>query len=293
MAATTKVCPKCRQTLTTDSLYCPHDGAELKIKSRDRYCSHCGNHHGEDGHCPAQSTDQPLPTVSLSGQVLDEFENLEIMDHQAQDAFSRELCPKCGAWKNWHHTGNVYTCQSCSETFVLKDKKLHTSKIPIASAAEMESADASPIAKILSAIDETNKKYWLNQFDKLDSVPNYKRWNWPSFFLDVYRYLWKGMWKKGLIVFAIFFAAAFSIGVIEALINPESSGGEKYSPVFIILYAIIVLIVKVYMGTKGSKDYYNHVKSFGEDVEKAKKNQTLSRIILVIVIVVSKVLELI
>ncbi len=100
------------------------------------------------------------------------------------------------------------------------------------------------------------------------------------------------MWKKGLVIFAIFFTAAFSIGVIDALINPYNSGAEEYSPLFIILYVIIVLAVKVYTGTNGSKDYYNHVKSFDGDVKKAKKNQTLSRIILGIVFVVSKLLEL-
>lgn len=131
MAATNKVCPKCRQTFNADSLYCPHDGAELKFGSEDGYCSHCGNHHGENESCPVRDGDLPSPAVSLSGQAIEEYENLEIMGHKAQDAFSRGLCPKCGAWKNWNHQGNVYTCQSCSETFVFKDNKLHTSKAPI------------------------------------------------------------------------------------------------------------------------------------------------------------------
>jgi len=159
MAATTKVCPKCHQTLSTDSRYCPHDGAELKIKSEDRCCSHCGkHHHGENENCPAQRDDPPLPAVPLDGQAIEEFENLELMDDKAQDAFSRDLCPKCGAWRNWIHDGNVHTCQSCSETFVFKDKKLYTSKIPLAPAVEREKGSRVTVEQLKAAIAEQESK---------------------------------------------------------------------------------------------------------------------------------------
>ena len=92
---------------------------------------------------------------------------MELMDEKAHDSFSRGLCPKCGAWKNWRHIGGGYTCKTCGETYIYKGGQLFGTvdksdlRIEIERQDSLHYASVSSAASVLSAIDGANKEHWI------------------------------------------------------------------------------------------------------------------------------------
>jgi hypothetical protein len=285
MQATNKVCPECKQELSAEHQYCPFDGTQLPHKPINNYCSSCEKDYADEFQfCPVHGEELTSFTLPLESLEIENDEGMEAMDDKALDSFSRGLCPKCGALKNWGRLGNEYTCQTCSGTFIHENGQLFGSKAKSALMLERERQDALPYTQVLSAIDEANKQYWLPKFEKFDSSPKYFLWNWPSFFFGVNRYFWKGMWKKGLIIFAIIMLGGFWAGVLDTVIAPSDSSIS--APVTFIFW-IAFFGLEIYLGANGAKDYHKHVQSFEGDLSKAKTSLKTGRILFAISIAIN------
>ncbi len=285
MENSSKICPKCNQESSGELEFCPFDGTRLHQNTFDNFCLACEKQYSDEFQaCPVHG--EKLTPFTLPPAILEvEYDDGdEVMDEKALDSFSRGLCPKCGAWKNWEELGSEYTCQSCMESFTYQDGQLRGSKTKTVLQVERERLETLPYASVLSAIDEGNKKHWLREFEKFDSSPNYRNWNWPSFFFGPNRYLWKGMWKKGVLVYVVLFSVDIILAFLEPPIpaysnNPLSSGGTT-GP----LSLVAGILIQAYLGTSGSKDYYRFVKSFDGDSSKAKSTLTISRVIFFIAV---------
>jgi len=258
MGPSTKICPKCNQESPAEYDYCPHDGEKLAIY-----------------------------TPPLEESPEDSAKDLECLDESAQDAFLRGLCPKCGAYKNWAKIGEEYACQTCYQTLVYRDGKIYESKTKSTYQIEKEKEvekekerrEAAPYAPILSSIDADNKEHWFEEFKKFDADPGYGGWNWPSFFFGPYRYLWKGIWKRGLLFLGLVLGLSFVFGLLSHLIM-----GSAVSNIFGLLFSICYLAIRAYLASVGAKDYYKLVSSFNGNVAKAKSNLNTSRVWFFIVI---------
>jgi len=285
MEITVKICPKCNQESSADNSYCPFDGEKLHYKPIDNFCVTCEKQYATGYQfCPVHGEELITFTPPSEETPKNSEEDADFLDEKAQDSFSRGTCPKCGAWKNWATIGEEYTCRTCMQAFVYKDGKIFGSKEKSTYQIEIEKRETLPQAPILSAIDASNKEYWLIEFEKFEADPKYSHWNWPSFFFDVNRYLWKGMWKKGLIILAIVYGGGFLIGFFNGLFKSHS--GSSLSPLFFFIFLIGVASVKVYLGTDGAKDYYKHIKNFEGDLAKAKTSRNIGRILLAISIII-------
>jgi len=280
-----KICPQCNQEASAEHQVCPFDGVTLLDQSIDHYCSTCGKYYSNEMQsCPVHGvelTPITLPPEGLEGESDGE---VEVLDEKAVDDFLRELCPKCGAWRNWEKLGFEYTCQSCMVSFRYQDGQLTVFKSKTTFQIESERLETLPSAPVLSAIDKDNKRHWLRKFEKFDSSPGYRNWNWPSFFFGPYRYFWKGMWKKGLLIYGVLVCIEIALMFLAPTMpsysaNPLSSGGDQ-GP----LAVVVGLLIKVYLGNVGSRDYHKFVNSFDGEVSKAKSALTIGRVLFILTV---------
>lgn len=228
-----RVCPQCNKEFDAGTTHCPDDGIEL--------------------------------TGSASKQL----------DEQSLDLFKRSVCPTCDAWNNWDIREDLYTCKSCNMGYLYSRDSLFYALDDASVAAirnEKQVRESNPFHIILTKIDIANRDYWLEQFDKFDRGAPGSKWNWPSFFFDINRYFWKGLWKKGLVLYGSLTVVGIVLGVLQA------HGA---------LIWVFILPLKVYLAATGSKDYYRFVKAVGTDVEKADKDRTIGRVLFVGSIIVA------
>lgn len=301
-----KVCPVCGLAMPAGHNYCPDDGAELQYGPAGLLCPECGREYGArlrhcpaDGHQLADISADPAPGQGKAepgpgeGAAARQGAILEELDGEARESFLRGLCPRCGAWKNWRQAGDEYWCQTCSEIFTYRDGQLYAGGSPSAIEARAERLESSPYAAVLGAIDEANREYWTRQFEQFDRNPKHSQWNWPSFFFDVYRYLWKGMWKKGLAIVGILLAAGFAVSILDLLPGRTAGyGGGFENSASPLLVFVASLGIKAYLGSVGSRDYYRFVKGFEGDAAGARRNLVISRLFLGLAVALSVALKI-
>ncbi len=259
MDVSLKECPGCNKEFNQDVVYCPNDGSQLQYKPLKKVCFLCAKQYGEEyKFCP------------IHGEEL--LIDIELLDEKSTESFRKYTCPKCGAWKNWEVDENKYTCKSCNETFYLWDDKVFSKPGKSEYEEKKEFEETLPYYPLLSSIDKSNCDHWLDKFQKFDENISFRTWNWPSFFLGIARYFWKGMWKKGLIIWAIIWVIALIDGFI---------GTGR------ILYILGALGIRIYLGFAGSIDYYKFINKFEGNIKKAKSSQTIGRVLLVILIILN------
>ena len=262
-----KVCPKCNKPINLEDMYCPYDGSAFKYKDIENCCTKCNKQYGKEyTYCPMHGGE--LINISPT--------NNEEMDKKSIDLFERSVCPKCDAWNNWYIKGTEFTCKSCNEKYNHTNGKLINLGGGSLNIDTNNTKTSSPYYKILSVIDISNRDHWLNIFEKIENGIDYKKWNWPSFFLDTYWYYWKGNWKYGLIYSGVFWVIIFAM----VLIIPKLEGNA-----FLPLFPLFGFIgYKVYIGKVASNDYYKYINKMEGNVDSAKKQQKIGRVIIFVIL---------
>jgi len=203
------------------------------------------------------------------------------LNGKSLDLLKRSVCPKCDAWNNWEILGDEYTCKSCDGKYKYTGEKGFILNGDVINHEKKEGVESQPDYKILTAIDISNRRHWLNVYSKFGETGNFSKWNWPSFFFAGFRYLWKGIWKKGLMIIVISWIPLFLISLIT----------ENYI-IISGIYVVTFLGISIYAGKYGSRDYYNFVKECKGDEIKAKKDLKIGRIFFFIFIVLSIIGEI-
>lgn len=180
-----------------------------------------------------------------------------LMHEKSVDLFIRSVCPRCDAWNNWDIKGDDYVCKSCQAKYHYTNGNLLCLEDGLIDIETQKTIESNPYYKILTTIDISNRDHWLSVFDRFEKKESGRIWNWPLFFFDVYWFFWKGLWKKGLVVYA----ALFTVGICFI---------ELQAPFGLILIAMLPL--KIYFGFTGSKDYYDFVNAPGTDTSRARKD---------------------
>jgi hypothetical protein len=271
MEAISKVCPKCDFEAAIDKNYCPNDGTKLVYKTVENACIKCGKQYEKSNkYCPIHGIE--LQNITPS--------NKKLMNGNSLDLFRRSVCPNCDAWNNWEKHGNEYLCKSCNSKYEYIEDGLFSIKNAAKTTTFPEKTDSNPYVEILNKIDSKNKEHWIKIFDLLENKKNISRydlWNWPSFIFGPWRYYWKGLWRKALLIEASAYVIGIAIGFIF----------YKYFDRIEPLLVFGNFLIKIYFGVSGSKDYYQFIKTYNNDIEKSKKEIRIGRIILIVSIVVA------
>lgn len=283
-----KICPKCGMEYSADINQCSVDGTTLEYKPMTNACQTCGRQYSKEfEYCPVHGV--KLTTYVPGHERTAEesrFEN-EPLGEEEKESFPRSPCPACKAWNNWSITGEEYTCQSCMKKYTYRKGELFESFSDKSDfQVKAERREGSPDVTILKAIDAGNKDYWMEEFGKYKTNIAYKKWNWPSFFFGISRYFWKGMWKKGLLIYGIFIAAGI-FSVLFSRIMMSASAPSAAQNFFSGWISLSFIGIKIYLGSVGGRDYYKFVSNFNDDIVGAKSHLRIGRILFFITLAVN------